>query len=254
MDQSLSHRPRISRETRLLLTTAFLAVAVLWGLARVRFPDRPASPNPDPPLLTPLPSLMPGKRRRIAITEEIVDDVTELYNARYLLSAIDREVGRAERQSGELSVVFLDLDYFKRIHDKYGHAAGDEVLRHFAALMRREVRQIDTASRVGGEEFAVILPGATQTSALEFAERLRRKVADSPSEYNGKRVEVTVSIGVTTSPRRCDSTDACIVVIYGAELGRMAGDLWERDYGAAAAPADSPIAYRDQKRRGAIVR
>ena len=100
----------------------------------------------------------------------------------------------------------LDLDFFKRVNDTYGHATGDEVLRQFARLISNEIRLIDAAGRFGGEEFAVILPGATPPAAFEFAERLRRKVAESVTEHEGARIRVTVSIGVSSMRR--DDHDA----------------------------------------------
>ena len=131
------------------------------------------------------------------------DTLTGLPNRRRFLARLEEEHARLKRfDTMQAAVLMLDLDCFKRVNDQYGHAAGDEVLRHFASLLQREVRQIDTASRLGGEEFAVMLPGATQASAFEFAERFRRKVAESHADYEGKQVRVTVSIGITVMTGR----------------------------------------------------
>jgi diguanylate cyclase (GGDEF)-like protein len=96
------------------------------------------------------------------------------------------------------SILMLDLDHFKRINDTYGHAMGDAVLQHFAQLMRKAFRSIDMAARVGGEEFAVILPGSDLAAARTSAERLREIVAKTPLVQDGKTISVTVSIGAAT--------------------------------------------------------
>jgi diguanylate cyclase (GGDEF)-like protein len=130
------------------------------------------------------------------------DMLTELPNRRHFLARLEEEHARLRRfDTLQDAVLMLDLDFFKRVNDTYGHATGDEVLRHCARLISNEIRQIDSASRLGGEEFAVILPGATPTAALEFAERLRRKVAESVTEHDGETIRVTVSIGVSSMSR-----------------------------------------------------
>jgi diguanylate cyclase (GGDEF)-like protein len=96
------------------------------------------------------------------------------------------------------SILMLDLDHFKRINDTYGHAMGDAVLQHFAQLLRKAFRSIDMAARVGGEEFAVILPGSDLAAARTSAERLREIVAKTPLVQDGKTISVTVSIGAAT--------------------------------------------------------
>ena len=93
--------------------------------------------------------------RRQALT----DALTGLVNRRRFIEALDAEITRASRLGATLSVLLADLDDFKRINDRFGHAAGDEALRTFADLLRGQLRGIDTAARLGGEEFAVLLPG-----------------------------------------------------------------------------------------------
>ena len=92
----------------------------------------------------------------------------------------------------------VDLDHFKQVNDTYGHAMGDAVLKHIAQLMRNAFRKIDMAARVGGEEFAVILPGSDLAAAQTSAERLRELVAKTPLVQDGKTISVTVSIGAAT--------------------------------------------------------
>jgi diguanylate cyclase (GGDEF)-like protein len=91
----------------------------------------------------------------------------------------------------------IDVDHFKHVNDTFGHSTGDNALRHLASLMKQELRKIDTLGRLGGEEFAIILPGATLAAAEVFAERLRNTVAASPATHHDQPISLTVSIGVT---------------------------------------------------------
>jgi diguanylate cyclase (GGDEF)-like protein len=117
----------------------------------------------------------------------------------------------------------LDLDHFKQINDTHGHAAGDAVLRHFAALLRGELRKVDTAGRMGGEEFAIILPGADSAAARAFGERLRQRVAETPVMHGGLAIQVTVSIGIAAMTPRDATADAVLVradrALYRAKEG-----------------------------------
>lgn len=126
------------------------------------------------------------------------DILTGLPNRRHFFAQLEQELARLHRVEGHrASVLMLDADHFKRVNDAFGHATGDNVLRHIAVLMRDALRKIDTVGRVGGEEFAVILPGAELHAAEVFAERLRKKVAGTPMAQEGKTIPLTVSIGVT---------------------------------------------------------
>jgi diguanylate cyclase (GGDEF)-like protein/PAS domain S-box-containing protein len=124
------------------------------------------------------------------------DFLTELPNRRQFLTRLTEEFYRVQRFGNQCcSVLMLDLDRFKRINDAYGHAVGDAVLKHVAQLMRKTFRKIDMAARVGGEEFAVILPGSDLAAAQASAERLREFVAKTPLVQDGKTISVTISIG-----------------------------------------------------------
>jgi diguanylate cyclase (GGDEF)-like protein len=126
----------------------------------------------------------------------ITDDLTGLANRRHFLARLAEEQARLQRQDTQrAAVLMLDLDHFKVINDMYGHAAGDAVLRHSAALMRNSLRQIDQVGRIGGEEFAILLSGADPAAAQVFAERLRQKIAE-PVLYESQAIPVTVSIGI----------------------------------------------------------
>ena len=128
------------------------------------------------------------------------DFLTGLPNRREFMLRLDDEQARLQRDIGGCaSVLLLDLDHFKRVNDEYGHSAGDAVLRHLAALMRDSQRKIDMAGRVGGEEFAILLPGTELDAAAVFAERLRQRIEESPVLLeDGRSLVVTASIGIAS--------------------------------------------------------
>ncbi|MCC8998209.1 MAG: diguanylate cyclase, partial [Candidatus Contendobacter sp.] len=131
--------------------------------------------------------------RRLATT----DPLTDLANRRHFLAQVELELARFKRYAKPTALLMFDLDHFKRVNDQYGHAAGDDVLRHFSAVARQMLRQVDLLGRLGGEEFAALLPGTDFEGAQQLAERLRRIVAESPVTTAGGVIKVTVSIGVT---------------------------------------------------------
>jgi two-component system, cell cycle response regulator len=132
----------------------------------------------------------------------ITDPLTRLNNRRFLDHNLNLAMTRHNRGAPEdvVSVLMLDIDYFKRVNDTYGHDAGDEVIREFARRLSLNVRAIDMPCRFGGEEFVVLMPGTDQADALHIAERVRWQVADTPFTLaDGRRLDVTVSVGVATS-------------------------------------------------------
>jgi diguanylate cyclase (GGDEF)-like protein/PAS domain S-box-containing protein len=144
---------------------------------------------------------MESELRELAIT----DPLTGLPNRRHFLARLDEELARIQRIAHQCTAVLMvDLDNFKQVNDRFGHAAGDEALKHFAALTRAELRKIDSVGRIGGEEFAIVLPGAGPTAAEVFASRLCRKVAESTLVLNDQVIRLTVSIGVAAM----DAADA----------------------------------------------
>lgn len=125
------------------------------------------------------------------------DALTGLPNRRHFRQRLDEELERVRRHTTrEACLLMLDLDHFKKVNDQYGHAAGDSLLRHFADLLRQELRATDTAGRMGGEEFAVILPGSSMASALGFAQRVCDRLASRPLHYGAQQLHVTVSVGI----------------------------------------------------------
>lgn len=127
-----------------------------------------------------------------------LDPLTELTNRRHFQEQLEREIARATRHERPLSICIIDVDKFKPINDRYGHIAGDGVLRQLAAIMRAHVREEDVAARIGGEEFAVMFPETGVEAAERFAERLREAVAEAEFLVGGQRHPVTVSIGIAS--------------------------------------------------------
>lgn len=142
----------------------------------------------------------------------VTDQMTGLFNRRYLTSQLEPLVQRAARGGEPVSLLVADIDYFKRINDGFGHDVGDEVIKEFAARLATNFRPMDIACRYGGEEFVVVMPGTRGDYACLVAERLRRHVAGSPFPIRGgaERIDVTVSIGVAVSMLGSDSADRLI--------------------------------------------
>lgn len=124
------------------------------------------------------------------------DGMTGLHNRYHFMKLAEAEWGRFQRHGHPLSLLMLDVDYFKSINDRFGHYVGDQVVAQIAALCREDRRVSDVVARIGGEEFALLLPETTAEAAYAVAERLRRNVEVSPLLTNGNGLAVTVSIGV----------------------------------------------------------
>jgi diguanylate cyclase (GGDEF)-like protein len=128
-----------------------------------------------------------------------IDALTGLANRRHFMALAEQELSRAARYGGPLSVFMMDIDHFKVVNDTYGHQTGDLVLQQLGSLCRETLREIDRVGRIGGEEFAVILPHTDGVRALEVAERLRQAVARCEVALEkGLPLHFTLSIGVTT--------------------------------------------------------
>lgn len=149
------------------------------------------------------------------------DALTELYNRRHFTEAVDREIARATRHGRPLVMCIIDVDLFKPVNDQYGHIAGDGVLRQLAGIVRRFVRGEDVAARIGGEEFAVLLPETDLEDARAFAERLREAVAADSFVLGGQPQRLTISIGIAgLAPDRLDRSAlmrAADVALYRAK-------------------------------------
>ena len=140
---------------------------------------------------------------QMSIEMAITDALTGLYNRRYMESHVGTLVEQASARGKPLTVLVLDIDYFKSINDSHGHDAGDDVLREFAIRIRKSIRGIDLACRYGGEEFVVVMPETDLAVATMVAERLRRRIASEafPIQQGARSVEVTISIGIAALGR-----------------------------------------------------
>lgn len=136
------------------------------------------------------------------------DSLTDLANRRHFSELAEKELSRALRFEGTLSLLMVDVDHFKRINDTHGHSAGDEVLRQLSELFRLELRNIDIVGRLGGEEFAIVLAQSGRAQAEEVAERLRKTIEDQGALLScGVLLHYTVSIGVATLTGSEDSIE-----------------------------------------------
>jgi two-component system cell cycle response regulator len=143
----------------------------------------------------------------------ITDGLTGLRTRRFFHEALQTEARRAQRLSVPLGLLILDIDYFKRVNDTYGHNGGDRVLVEVAHRLRTLVRPGDLVARYGGEEFAILLPGATTEQVLEVGERVRRGLAAAPIAVdNAVLQEVTASLGGACMPEPCQTLDELLLV------------------------------------------
>ena len=151
-----------------------------------------------------------AEQRNVRLMHEqaITDVLTGLYNRRYLLELLPRELARARRYGASLAAVMLDLDHFKEVNDALGHNAGDVVLRELGQLLKASVRESDVACRYGGEEFVLIMPEASLIDVTHRAEALRKAVAALRLEYRGQRIRpVTISLGIAMFPEHANDVE-----------------------------------------------
>lgn len=147
-------------------------------------------------------------RIRTLETENITDPLMEIFNRRHLERRLAEEVARAARYRFPLSLLMIDIDHFKRINDRYGHPAGDLVLKEIGALLKGNLRNVDFPARYGGEEAAVLLPHTGEADALLVAERIRKKIESASFTIDGPPAaggafRCTVSIGIAVRSPEC---------------------------------------------------
>lgn len=174
-------------------------------------------------------SMLYKKIEKLAIT----DGLTKAYNHRYFYKRMEEEAERCKRYQSPFSIIMLDLDYFKRFNDKYGHRAGDAALYNVARILKENTRTIDIVSRYGGEEFAIIMPETETASAKMVAQRIRQAIHDSYFSVSDDHppVHITVSIGVAVSPNDADDINELIeladkALYYSKKTGKNKVSVW----------------------------
>ena len=182
------------------------------------------------------------KLRETLQNQAIHDPLTGLYNRRYLEETMDRELHRARRQKTPLGVVMMDLDHFKDFNDTFGHAAGDALLSALANVITTGIRAEDIACRYGGEEFLLIMPGASLETTRERAENLRQAVKNLQVKYQDQLLKsTTISLGVAIFPDHGLTAEEVIAAadaaLYRAkQAGRDRVEIARLNSPAAAAP------------------
>lgn len=167
-----------------------------------------------------------------AIIEELMqlrelartDPLTGLFNNRHFREALAQEMERTQRQEQPTSLMFIDIDFFKKVNDQHGHEVGNLALKHLSKLLTNNLRRLDIAARYGGEEFVVILPGTDLYTGKFVAERIRALIEANPLRLEDGQLTLTVSIGIDTfRVGDTDSTDAFIArtdaLLYKAKSG-----------------------------------
>jgi diguanylate cyclase (GGDEF)-like protein len=154
----------------------------------------------------------------------VTDGLTQLHNHRYFQDELAKAFEESQRYQRPLSLAMIDIDFFKKINDTYGHAVGDDVLKRAAALFRSSVRSTDLVARYGGEEFAVMMPETALQDGITFAEKIRTLLESTPLETQAGPVQATVSLGVASVPlSRIHSAKELIVAadkaLYRAKRG-----------------------------------
>lgn len=177
-----------------------------------------------------------------------LDPKTGVYNSRYLDEMVKQELIRTRPSNRSTALLFMDLDYLRHINNRYGHLAGDYVLKEVAGVMARQLRAGDLLARFGGEEFVAMLPGADRSEAIALAERLRQAVAEHPFRFEDQSIRVTVSIGVVACP--VDGTELNALVRRADEL-LYAAKAQGRNRVAAAGMPEHEAAVPAQMRREA---
>ncbi|VXB05464.1 sensor domain-containing diguanylate cyclase [Massilia sp. 9I] len=186
------------------------------------------------------------RRRR----EAFGDYLTGLANRRAFFEAAEQELTRSKTVPRPTAVITLDADHFKAINDRYGHPGGDAVLQHLAAILAETFREVDVVARIGGEEFAVLLPSTDLPRAAVVAERLRSAVASQVVHFDGERIRYTVSAGVASIDNGDGGIDLLLKradqALYAAKrAGRNRVERWRPEL--AGAPVHQPEVHEGDR-------
>ena len=193
----------IAFATRLEIDSALLMEAQFYGAMFLI-----GKPYDDSQLLAQLSSMVRIKQLQDELRQKMsdldrlasTDPLTGIYNRRFFLQRMEEEMSRASRHMSPISLLYIDVDLFKSINDTHGHQAGDAVLKQLARIMLRLLRKSDIVGRIGGEEFMIMLPDTDGAAGQIIAERLRKRVENTPFLFNDVSIDVTVSLGVYSSP------------------------------------------------------
>jgi diguanylate cyclase (GGDEF)-like protein len=155
--------------------------------------------------------------------QAVTDELTGLANRRRFVAQLEAEVARAERSGTPLSVVLADIDDFKRVNDTWGHDTGDNVLRRVAVVLEAATRDVDLPVRLGGEEFAILLPETDTEGARHLAERVREAIAETVIDVGRDRVSVTASFGVSCFPETAEAAQLLVDADRGLYAAKRSG-------------------------------
>ena len=168
--------------------------------------------------------------------QAIRDDLTRVFNRRFLTETLDKEIPRAEREHTPISIVMIDVDQFKKFNDTHGHKCGDLVLKHLADFLTAQARESDIVCRFGGEEFVILMPNATNADAYQRAESWRQAYAGKPFYFDGQALHTTFSAGVASYPAHGLSGDEILnaadhALYHSKSQGRNQVSLYTDDPG-----------------------
>ena len=138
------------------------------------------------------------------------DPITGVYNRRFLEETLSREISHAQRKGNPLSIIMLDIDFFKKVNDTYGHKIGDDVIISLSRLLQAETRESDCVSRYGGDEFVLVMPEMTKEDAFQRAELWRKKIKSNELLIGEHRIGITVSMGISTFPANGSDSEALL--------------------------------------------
>ena len=173
---------------------AELIARIRAGLRVVRLHDDLANKNKGSKELNQQLSSLNQRLEKLAIT----DDLTGVYNRRHAMARLEEQWAVADRYGRSLTIALVDVDHFKQINDSSGHATGDVVLRQITQVLKQSVRTTDVVCRVGGDEFMIIFPAQSAEEALVATERARVSVYEETFTCFGKKIRLTISIGIST--------------------------------------------------------